>query len=168
MLSEGAAPSATEKFRPLAEVARSCQEARGLGHRVVLANGLFDLLHVGHLRYLEAARALGDLLVVAVNSDGSARRLKGEGHPAVPEAERAEFLCGLACVDWVVVFEGDTVEEVLRAVRPHFQAKGTDYTAEGVPEHRIVEELGGEIAIVGDPKTHATRDMIARIRGRSD
>jgi rfaE bifunctional protein nucleotidyltransferase chain/domain len=130
---------------------------------VVLANGLFDLLHVGHLRYLEAARALGDRLVVAVNSDRSARSLKGPARPLVPASERVELVSGFACVDWVVVFEEDTVEHVLRALRPHVQAKGTDYTPDTVPERHTMAELGGEVAIAGDPKRHATRDLVATI-----
>ena len=145
----------------MAEVAVQLRDA---GKRLVLANGLFDLLHVGHLRYLEAARATGDHLVVAVNSDVSARELKGPDRPIVPEAERAELLVGLRCVDWVVLFDEETVENVIRAVRPDIQAKGTDYTVATVPERPITESCGGRVAIVGDPKDHATRDLIAVIR----
>ena len=148
----------------LDEMAGVALDARQAGRRLVLANGIFDLLHVGHLRYLEAARALGDLLVVAVNSDASARRLKGPGRPLVPAAERAELVAALHPVDHVVVFEEDTVENVIRALRPDSQAKGTDYTPETVPEAAVVRSYGGSVAIAGDPKDHATHDLIAAIR----
>ena len=138
-------------------------EARRAGRVVVLANGLFDLLHVGHLRYLTAARAAGDLLVVAVNSDRSARLLKGPSRPILPESERAELVAGLRAVDAVVVFDDATVENVLRALHPDVHAKGTDYRADTVPERATVEALGGTVAIVGDPKDHSTRDVIAEI-----
>jgi rfaE bifunctional protein nucleotidyltransferase chain/domain len=138
-------------------------EARRAGRVVVLANGLFDLLHVGHLRYLTAARAAGDLLIVAVNSDRSARLLKGPTRPILPEGERAELVAGLRPVDAVVVFDDATVENVLRAVHPDIHAKGTDYRPEDVPERATVEALGGKVAIVGDPKDHSTRDLIAEV-----
>jgi len=138
-------------------------EARRAGRVVVLANGLFDLLHVGHLRYLTAARAAGDLLVVAINSDRSARMLKGSSRPVLPESERAELVAGLRPVDAVVLFDEATVENVLRALHPDIQAKGTDYRAETVPERATIEALGGRVAIVGDPKDHSTRDLIAEI-----
>jgi rfaE bifunctional protein nucleotidyltransferase chain/domain len=122
------------------------------------------VLHVGHLRYLEAASREADALAVALNSDASARRLKGAGRPIVPQAERAELIAGFACVDWVTVFEEDTVEPLLRALRPDVHCKGTDYTADNVPEAALARELGIRVAIVGDPKDHATRDLIRRIR----
>lgn len=147
----------------LAEAAERSLQARGAGRVVVLANGLFDLLHVGHLRYLAGAAELGDLLLVAVNSDASARRLKGPGRPLVPAEERAELLAALRPVDGVVIFEEDTAENVIRAIRPDIHAKGTDYSEASVPERRTVEALGGRVAIVGDPKHHATRDLIARV-----
>jgi len=156
----------TGKILSLEQATLRCNQARDMGQRVVLANGLFDLLHVGHLRYLEAARAQGDLLVVAVNSDGSALRLKGEGRPLVPAVERMELLAGLECVDALVVFEEDTVETVLRALRPHVHAKGTDYSAATVPERDVASEVGARVAIVGDPKNHATRDLIGTILQR--
>ena len=137
--------------------------ARRGGRLVVLANGLFDLLHVGHLRYLEAARAAGDLLIVAVNSDRSAQLLKGPSRPILPQAERAELVAGLRPVDVVVIFDDLTVENVLRAVRPDAHAKGTDYLPETVPERATVESLGGKVVIVGDPKQHSTRDLITEI-----
>ncbi|MFO0726970.1 MAG: adenylyltransferase/cytidyltransferase family protein [Myxococcota bacterium] len=138
------------------------EAARAQGQRVVLANGVFDLLHVGHLRYLEAAKALGDLLVVAVNSDASTRANKGPGRPVVPEDERAELLAGFSCVDRVVIFDARTVEGVIERLRPDIQAKGTDYTAESVPEKAMVERYGGRVAICGDPKDHSSTALIGR------
>jgi rfaE bifunctional protein nucleotidyltransferase chain/domain len=125
---------------------------------------MFDLLHVGHLRYLEASAEQGDVLVVAVNSDRSARELKGPGRPVVPEYERAELIAGFACVDWVTVFDDPTVEPLLRALRPDVHCKGTDYTAENVPERHVADALGIRVAIVGDPKQHATSDLIRRLK----
>lgn len=142
------------------------EAARAAGGVVVLANGAFDLLHVGHVRYLAAARGLGDLLIVAVNSDASVRGLKGPGRPILPETERVELLSHLACVDRIVLFDEPTVAGVLRAVRPQVHAKGTDYTPETVPERAIVAEWGGRTAICGDPKDHATTDLLAAIRHR--
>lgn len=131
---------------------------------LVLANGIFDLLHVGHVRYLEGARRAGHRLVVALNSDASARRLKGEGRPYVPLAERMELVAALACVDWVTWFDEDRVETLLRRLRPAMHAKGTDYTEESVPERAVARGLGIRTVIVGDPKEHATTDLVARIR----
>lgn len=138
---------------------------RSRGRTVALANGLFDLLHVGHLRYLEAAGAEADVLVVAVNSDASARALKGPSRPVMPDHERAELVAGFSCVDYVVVFEETTVEGLLGRLRPDVHCKGTDYTSETVPEREVARSLGIRIAIVGDPKAHASRDIMARIRG---
>jgi rfaE bifunctional protein nucleotidyltransferase chain/domain len=139
---------------------------RAAGRRVVLANGCFDLLHVGHVRYLTAARALGDVLIVGINSDTAVARLKGPGRPLMPAAERAEILAGLRAVDHVVVFDEDTADRLVSLVRPAVHAKGTDYTDASVPEAASVRAAGGRVAIVGDPKDHATRDLIARIRER--
>ena len=139
---------------------------RAEGRRVVLANGCFDLLHVGHVRYLTAARALGDVLVVGINSDAAVARLKGPGRPLAPVAERAELLAALRAVDHVVVFDEDTADRLIDLVRPAVHAKGTDYTAATVPEAARVRAAGGRVAIVGDPKEHATRDLIATILGR--
>ena len=147
-----------------AELARIVASERDRGRRVVFTNGVFDLLHVGHVRSLKDARSRGDLLVVAVNSDDSVRRNKGEGRPVVPAAERVELLCALACVDFVTVFDEPTVDALLRLLRPHVMAKGTDYTPGTVPERETVREIGAEIAIVGDPKHHATTDLLERIR----
>ncbi|HKD18009.1 MAG TPA: adenylyltransferase/cytidyltransferase family protein [Thermoanaerobaculia bacterium] len=137
---------------------------RRAGQTIVFANGAFDLLHVGHVRYLEAARREGDWLVVGVNSDGSVARAKGPSRPVLPEAERAEIVAALAAADAVVVFEEDSPAALIAALRPDVHAKGTDYTAERVPEREVVAGYGGRTAIVGDPKDHATTDVIAKIR----
>jgi D-glycero-beta-D-manno-heptose 1-phosphate adenylyltransferase len=137
---------------------------RAQGRRVVLANGCFDLLHVGHVRYLTAARALGDVLFVGINGDATVARLKGPGRPLMPAAERVEVLGALRAVDHVVVFEEDTADRLVALVRPDVHAKGTDYTESTVPEAAAVRAAGGRVAIVGDPKEHATRDLITRIR----
>ena len=147
-----------ENLIPLAE---SCREA---SKAIVLANGCFDLLHVGHIRYLEAARGLGDLLIVGLNSDDSVRRLKGPGRPLMPQDERAEILSAMSCVDYIVLFNEPTVEALLLGLQPHVHCKGTDYTVESVPERDIVLSYGGRIAIVGDPKDHSTNDLIRLIQ----
>ncbi len=149
----------------LAELASRLAELRAAGQRIAFANGHFDLLHVGHLRYLRAARAEGDRLVVAVNDDASVRRLKGEGRPVVPAAERAELLAALEPVDFVVVFSGDSPAPLLAELRPDVHCKGPDYgSPDRVPERAVVAAYGGRTALVGDPKDHATSDLIARIR----
>lgn len=135
------------------------------GQSVALANGLFDLLHVGHLRYLRASAREADTLVVAINSDRSARELKGPGRPVTPAVERAELIAGFACVDWVTVFDESTVASILRAVVPTVHCKGTDYSVETVPEREVARELGVRVAIVGDAKMHATREIIQRLKG---
>ena len=134
--------------------------------RIVLANGCFDLLHVGHVRYLQAARALGDALVVGLNSDASVRRLKGPGRPVMPAAERAELIAAMSGVDAVVVFDEDSADALIARLRPDVHAKGTDYTEQNVPERGTVEALGARIAIAGDPKTHSTKDLITTILTR--
>jgi rfaE bifunctional protein nucleotidyltransferase chain/domain len=154
-----AAARIVERNRLIARVAI----ARRHGARVVFANGCFDVLHVGHVRYLEAARALGDLLVVGVNADEQVRRLKGEGRPYVPERERAEVVASLRAVDLVTIFTEPTVEALLLAIRPDIHAKGTDYTEETVPERRVVLAYGGRVAIVGDPKDHSSTEMVRRV-----
>lgn len=154
-----AASRIIERNRLIARVAI----ARRHGARVVFANGCFDVLHVGHVRYLEAARALGDLLVVGVNSDEQARRLKGEGRPYVSERERAEVVASLRAVDLVTIFTEPTVEALLLAIRPEIHAKGTDYTEETVPERRVVLSYGGRVLIVGDPKDHSSTEMLSRV-----
>jgi rfaE bifunctional protein nucleotidyltransferase chain/domain len=148
------------------EAARRAAEWRERGRRVVLANGCFDLLHVGHVRYLRAARGLGDALVVGLNSDASVRRLKGPGRPVMAAAERAELIGALAAVDLVVVFDDDSADALIARLKPDVHAKGTDYTEESVPERATVLAAGGRVAIAGDPKSHATRDLIAAIIAR--
>jgi rfaE bifunctional protein nucleotidyltransferase chain/domain len=149
--------------RLLAEAAR----VRAGGGTVVLANGAFDLLHVGHVRYLQAARREGDWLAVAVNSDGSVARAKGPARPILLQEERAEIVAALACVDAVTLFDEDSPAELIRALRPEVHAKGTDYAAESVPERPVVAAYGGRTVIVGDAKDHATTDVIERIRRAS-
>jgi rfaE bifunctional protein nucleotidyltransferase chain/domain len=133
---------------------------RSAGERITLANGNFDLLHVGHVRYLRGAKALGGKLVVAINSDESVRTLKGEGRPVMPEQERAEIVAALADVDAVVIFPELDVRPIILEIRPDIQAKGTDYTAESVPERDTVTECGGRVEIVGDPKDHSTSEIL--------
>jgi len=136
---------------------------RAAGRTIAFANGCFDLLHVGHVRYLRAARKLGDVLFVGINSDAAVARLKGRGRPLMPAAERAEILLSLREVDHVVVFEEDTADRLVASLRPHVHAKGTDYRPGSVPEAATVQAVGGRIEIVGDPKDHSSRDLIARI-----
>jgi len=136
---------------------------RAEGKRVALANGVFDLLHVGHVRYLQGARALADVLVVAVNSDASTRANKGPGRPVIPEHERAELLAALACVDAVVVFGDRDVRAIIRALRPDVHVKGTDYTPEGIPERDEVLAYGGKVAVAGDPKDHSTSALVKQL-----
>ena len=138
---------------------------RANGSRVVLANGCFDVLHVGHVRYLAGARELGDVLVVGVNSDAQVARLKGAGRPILPEMERAEIVEALESVTYVTVFDEPTVGELLLALKPDVHAKGTDYTEDSVPERDVVRSYGGRVAIVGDPKDHSTSAILARLGG---
>jgi len=154
---------AHDKIKNLEELKLICQQLKRDGKRVVLANGVFDIIHVGHIRYLEGARECGDVLIVAINSDNSARRLKGAGRPVVPEDERAEIVAALEVVDYVVLFDEDRPERIIEALQPDVQAKGRDYTVESVPERALVERLGGKVCIVGDEKTHASSDIIRRI-----
>ena len=144
-------------------VARVSIERRK-GARIVLANGCFDLFHVGHIRYLAGAKSLGDVLIVGINSDRQVRKLKGENRPFMPEQERAEIVSALKFVDLVTIFDEPSVAELIRAVRPDFHAKGTDYTPETVPEREIVKEYGGKTAIVGDPKDHSSSEFLERLR----
>jgi rfaE bifunctional protein nucleotidyltransferase chain/domain len=146
------------------ELSRRVEAAKRAGKRVVFTNGGFDLLHVGHVRALKGARACGDLLVVALNSDASIRGYKGEGLPIVPENERAELVAELAPVDLVTVFAEPTVDRLLLLLKPHVHAKGTDYKIDAIPEAATVRSYGGEIAIVGDPKAHSTSWLLERIR----
>jgi rfaE bifunctional protein nucleotidyltransferase chain/domain len=146
------------------QLLEAASRQRAAGKTLVFANGAFDLLHVGHVRYLEAARREGDWLAVAVNSDRSVARAKGPERPILPEAERAEIVAALACVDAVTIFDEDTPASLIAAIRPDVHAKGTDYTAEEVPERSVVASYGGRTAIVGDSKSHATTDLVDRIR----
>ena len=156
-----------KRVASLPELLRALAPLRAEGKTVAMANGLFDLLHVGHLRYLEDASREADLLVVAVNADASCRALKGPDRPVVPQDERAELIAGFRCVDYVVIFEELTVEPLLRALRPDVHCKGTDYTADTVPEREVARELGIRVAITGDPKNHATRDLLKKVRGQT-
>ena len=140
---------------------------RERGARIVLANGCFDVLHVGHIRYLAGARELGDVLVVGVNSDEQVKVQKGPGRPVLPAAERAEIVSALESVTYVTIFDEPTVEQLLLALRPDVHAKGTDYTADTVPERDVVRSYGGQVAIVGDPKDHSTSEIVARLGGLS-
>jgi rfaE bifunctional protein nucleotidyltransferase chain/domain len=153
-----------EKILNCSALGRRLREEQSNGRTVVMANGCFDILHAGHVRYLEGARGEGDCLIVAVNSDASVRKLKGPGRPILPEQARAELVAALRCVDYVVIFGEDNVEALLRELRPDVHAKGTDYTAETVPERTIAAECGIRVAIVGDPKSHSTRDLLRKIR----
>jgi rfaE bifunctional protein nucleotidyltransferase chain/domain len=137
---------------------------RAAGRSIAFANGVFDLLHVGHVRYLEAAAREGDRLVVAVNSDASVRELKGPGQPVMPDAARAELVAALRATDYVVIFGDRTVERLLLMLKPDVHCKGTDYTVDTVPEREVVRSYGGRVAVVGDPKNHSTRDLLARLR----
>jgi rfaE bifunctional protein nucleotidyltransferase chain/domain len=142
------------------QLRRRVEQWRRAGHRILLANGGFDLLHVGHVRYLRGAKALGGKLVVAINSDESVRALKGEGRPIMPVEERAEIVAALEDVDAVVIFPEMDVRTIIREIRPDIQAKGTDYTAESVPERDVIVECGGRVEIVGDAKNHSTSQII--------
>jgi rfaE bifunctional protein nucleotidyltransferase chain/domain len=155
---------AAEKIGTLDEVRRRVEAARAGGRTIAFANGCFDVLHVGHVRYLEGARGEADVLVVGVNGDASVRRLKGEGRPVLPEADRALLVAAVRAVDHVVLFPDDDVSRLLLALRPDVHCKGTDYTPDTVPERDVVRSYGGRVAIVGDPKRHDTRVLLERIR----
>lgn len=152
--------SGHDKILSRTELRQRVDQWRRDGERITLANGNFDLLHVGHVRYLRGAKALGGKLVVAINSDNSVRSLKGEGRPIMPEHERAEIVAALADVDAVVIFAELDVRAIIREIRPDIQAKGTDYTTDSVPERDTVSEYGGRVAIVGDAKDHSTSEII--------
>lgn len=145
------------------ELLDAVEAERQIGKTIVLTNGCFDLLHVGHVRYLRAAASIGDILITAINSDEQVRALKGDGRPAMPENERAELIAALRFVDYVTIFREPTVTELILAIKPDFHAKGTDYTAETVPEREIVRAVGGRVVIVGDPKDHSSTELIQQI-----
>jgi rfaE bifunctional protein nucleotidyltransferase chain/domain len=151
------------KIRSLEELQSIAADLRASNRKIVFANGCFDLIHVGHIRYLQAARAMGDVLIVGINSDASVAALKGEGRPLQPEADRAEIVASMECVDYVVMFDAATADDILNLLRPDVHAKGTDYTEESVPERETVREFGGRVAIAGDSKNHSTRDLIQTI-----
>jgi D-glycero-beta-D-manno-heptose 1-phosphate adenylyltransferase len=144
------------------------EEHRRAKRKIVFANGVFDLLHVGHVRYLEAARAEGDVLVVGINSDSSTRKLKGPGRPILTERARATLVAALKSVNYVIIFDEPDVNSLLKELQPNVHAKGTDYTADTVPERELAALLGIRVAIVGDPKQHSTRDLLARLRHTGD
>jgi len=161
-------PDPLKKIQSLAEIKKTIRAMRAAGKRIVFANGCFDLLHVGHIRYLQKARALGDVLILGINSDASVAALKGKGRPLQPEAERAEILAALDCVDYVLLFDALTVDGILREIQPDVHAKGTDYTEASIPERDTVMSYGGQVAIAGDPKDHSTRDLIQTILSKVD
>jgi D-glycero-beta-D-manno-heptose 1-phosphate adenylyltransferase len=156
--------STLDKLQGLSQLVEQRARWRAEGKSVALANGVFDLLHVGHVRYLEGARALADVLVVAVNSDASTRAYKGPGRPIIPEAERAELVAALACTDAVLVFDEPNVRGIIRALQPDVHVKGTDYTPDTIPEADEVRAYGGRTAVAGDPKDHSTTALAARLR----
>jgi rfaE bifunctional protein nucleotidyltransferase chain/domain len=151
------------KIKTIPQLRVLVARARDAGHKVILGNGCFDLIHIGHIRYLQGAKALGGLLVVGINSDASVRALKGRGRPLQPQDERVEIIGSFECVDYLVVFDSPTVEGLLLALKPDIHAKGTDYTSGSVPERETVRSYGGQVAIVGDPKSHSSRDLIGTI-----
>ena len=146
------------------ELADALAAERERGRTIAFANGCFDVLHVGHVRYLQAASRVADVLVVGVNGDGSVRELKGEGRPVMPERERAELIAAIRGVSYVTIFDERTPAHLLRTLKPDFQAKGTDYTPESVPEAEIVKAYGGQVVIAGDPKDHSTTSFLEKMR----
>ena len=159
--------SAATRIVDQAELVARVEAARRNRQTIVLANGCFDVLHAGHIRYLFGARALGDLLVVGINSDEQVAKLKGDGRPIMNERERAELVAAIEAVDYVTIFSAPTVEELLLALKPDVHAKGTDYTEDTVPERDVVRSYGGRVAIVGDPKDHSTSELIASVSERT-
>lgn len=160
------AVDATSRILSREDLIDRVKSARAKGARIVFANGCFDVLHVGHVRYLASARSLGDLLIVGVNSDDQVAMQKGAGRPILPSTERAEIVASLDSVDYVTVFAEPTVEQLLLALKPDIHAKGTDYTEETVPERDVVRSYGGRVAIVGDPKDHSTSEILTRLGGQ--
>jgi D-glycero-beta-D-manno-heptose 1-phosphate adenylyltransferase len=155
------------KIKTIEELKGIVSQLRASGQKVVFANGCFDLMHAGHIRYLQNARALGDVLILGINSDASVAVLKGKGRPLQAQADRAEILASLECVDYVLLFDAPTVDGILNDLKPDIHAKGTDYTEESVPERETVRAYGGQVAITGDPKDHSTRDLIKVILSKN-
>lgn len=154
------------KIKNIEEMKAIVRQMRSAGRKIVFANGCFDLLHVGHIRYLQNAKALGDLLILGINGDAGVAALKGNGRPLQCAEDRAEMLASLACVDYVLLFDDPTVDGILKVLQPDIHAKGTDYSAESVPERDTVRSYGGKVVIAGDPKDHSTRDLIQTILTR--
>jgi len=154
------------KVLELEKLKEIVQAEKAEGKKIIFANGVFDILHVGHIRYLKGARALGDILVVAVNSDSSVKSYKGDDRPHTPEKERLEILSSLDMIDHILLFSDPDVGKLLLELKPHVQAKGTDYTEETVPEKDIVASYGGKVAIVGDPKDHSSTEMIGKVKSK--
>jgi D-glycero-beta-D-manno-heptose 1-phosphate adenylyltransferase len=152
-----------QKIKSIEELKQLVAAIRASGRKIVFANGCFDLIHAGHVRYLEAAAELGDVLIVGINSDACVAALKGEGRPLQAEDDRTEMIASMECVDYVLLFHDLTVDGILRTLKPDVHAKGTDYTPESVPERETVRAYGGRVAITGDPKDHSTRDLIQAI-----
>jgi D-glycero-beta-D-manno-heptose 1-phosphate adenylyltransferase len=155
------------KIKSISELKPIVAQLRASGRRIVFANGCFDLIHVGHVRYLQSARAFGDVLIVGINGDRCVAALKGDGRPLQEENDRTEILASLDCVDYVLLFHEPTVDGILRELQPDVHAKGTDYTEDNVPERETVRTYGGRVAIAGDPKDHSTRDLIQMILSKS-
>jgi D-glycero-beta-D-manno-heptose 1-phosphate adenylyltransferase len=149
-----------KKIKSIEELKDLLPQIRASGRTIIFANGCFDLIHAGHIRYLQGAKSLGDVLILGINSDACVAALKGNGRPLQPETERAEILASMDSVDYVLLFDALTVDGILEELRPDVHAKGTDYTEATVPERQTVQAYGGRIAIVGDPKDHSTRDLI--------
>lgn len=162
-LGGGFERTSLKKLKTIEELRVLLAEAKTAQKTVVFANGCFDVIHVGHIRYLQGAKAQGHLLVVGINSDDSVRALKGTERPLQSDAERAEILSSFECVDYVIIFNETTVDRILLELKPDVHAKGTDYTSQSVPERATVHSYGGRVAIVGDAKAHSSRDMISRI-----
>ncbi|OGL39889.1 MAG: ADP-heptose synthase [Candidatus Schekmanbacteria bacterium RBG_16_38_11] len=151
------------KFKTLRQLEVLVNSFKGKGKTIILANGCFDIIHVGHIRYLTGAKALGDILIVAINSDESTKALKGSGRPVTNEEERVEIISALECVDYITLFPERNVENILLTLKPHIHAKGSDYTLDTVPERETVKSYGGKVAITGDPKDHSSKDIIRKI-----
>jgi rfaE bifunctional protein nucleotidyltransferase chain/domain len=156
----------TAKIHSRASLRAQVEQWRAAGEQIVLTNGCFDLLHVGHIRYFSGAKALGGRVIVALNSDASVRRIKGEGRPFMPQEERTEIIAALSDVDAVVIFDEPDVRALIREIRPDVQAKGTDYTRESVPERDEVLAYGGRVEIVGDSKEHSSSSLLSRLKNR--